>query len=62
MLRNLTKASLSLMAPMRTSVIQPVGLTMFQGLANNTCITARPAFGFATKDDKGKKDQKDKPK
>lgn len=61
MIRSLAKTSVNTLLAMKAPTLQPAVLPLFQ-MANESQLSTRVTFGFTTKDDKGKKDPKDKPK
>lgn len=64
MIRTLTKATLNSLLPSRIATAQPLTIQAFKfdTLLQTPTLSNTVAFSFTTKDDKGKKEQKDKPK
>jgi|LakMenEpi03Aug12_release.lakeMendotaPanAssembly.Ray.scaffolds.fasta_scaffold684625_1 hypothetical protein len=64
MIRNLTKISLNAFLPARATPIQSAVIQSlkYDTLLQNSTLNSTVSFGFTTKEEKGKKEQKDKPK
>lgn len=61
MIRSVAKAYLQAFMPLKTMVAQPNPIVPLQ-LELGSSLSSRITFGFTTKDEKGKKEQKEKPK
>lgn len=57
MIRALTKASMNVVMPFRTTLQAPL---LMMPTLQSTGLSSTVNFGFSTKDDKGKKEQKAK--
>jgi len=64
MIKNLTKISLNAFLPVRATPIQSAVIQSikYDTLSENSTLNSTVSFGFTTKEDKGKKEQKDKSK